>query len=45
MGVLTHGNVRISLPRGTSAETVEAFLADLPGAVERVRARLGVANL
>ena len=45
MGVLTHGNVRVSLPRGTTVDTVESFLDDLPDAVARVRARLGVAGL
>jgi cysteine desulfurase len=41
MGVLTHGNVRVSLPRGTSAESVEQFLQALPGIVARVRNALG----
>jgi cysteine desulfurase len=45
MGVLTHGNVRVSLPRGTSSGTVEALLEDLPRAVAGVRTRLGVAGL
>lgn len=38
MGVLTHGNVRVSLPRGTTGETVERFLAALPPIVARLRA-------
>jgi cysteine desulfurase len=38
MGVLTHGNVRVSLPRGTDDETVERFLAALPPIVARLRA-------
>lgn len=37
MGVLTHGNVRVSLPHGTSQETVDSFLAALPGIVARLR--------
>nr|WP_231121761.1 aminotransferase class V-fold PLP-dependent enzyme [Motilibacter peucedani] len=45
MGVLTHGNVRVSLPRGTTAATVDAFLDALPGAVSRVRERAGVQGL
>ncbi|HWB38457.1 MAG TPA: aminotransferase class V-fold PLP-dependent enzyme, partial [Rugosimonospora sp.] len=45
MGVLSHGNVRVSLPRGTRAEDVERFLDTLPGLVERVRAEAGVVGL
>ncbi|KKD03675.1 cysteine desulfurase [Streptomyces sp. WM6386] len=41
MGVLSEGNVRISLPRGATAEDVERFLAVLPGAVSGVRENLG----
>ena len=41
MGVLTHGNVRVSLPRGTQPETVERFLDALPGVVADVRSRAG----
>jgi cysteine desulfurase len=41
MGVLTHGNVRVSLPRGTSAESVEQFLNVLPGIVAHVRDAIG----
>jgi cysteine desulfurase len=37
MGVLTHGNVRVSLPRGASSASVAAFLAVLPDLVARVR--------
>lgn len=37
MGAITHGNVRVSLPRGTTAEPVRAFLAALPGIVSRLR--------
>ncbi|HEU5428156.1 MAG TPA: aminotransferase class V-fold PLP-dependent enzyme [Actinocrinis sp.] len=38
MGVLSHGNVRISLPWRIADEEVDRFLADLPGVVARVRA-------
>ncbi|MFF5492880.1 cysteine desulfurase/sulfurtransferase TusA family protein [Streptomyces aquilus] len=41
MGVLSEGNVRVSLPAGTSAEDVERFLAVLPGVVNGVREKLG----
>ncbi len=41
MGVLSEGNVRVSLPPGTASEDVEAFLAALPGAVRSVRETLG----
>ncbi|MEU8581811.1 cysteine desulfurase/sulfurtransferase TusA family protein [Streptomyces abikoensis] len=41
MGVLSEGNVRVSLPRGASSEDVEGFLRVLPGAVREVRERLG----
>ncbi|MEE1928678.1 aminotransferase class V-fold PLP-dependent enzyme [Streptomyces sp. TRM 70351] len=37
MGVLSEGNVRVSLPRGTTAQEVDGFLAALPGAVRAVR--------
>ncbi|GAA3751529.1 cysteine desulfurase/sulfurtransferase TusA family protein [Streptomyces tremellae] len=40
MGVLSEGNVRVSLPCGTGRADVERFLAVLPGAVAAVRARL-----
>ncbi|MDB1089926.1 aminotransferase class V-fold PLP-dependent enzyme [Streptomyces sp. ACA25] len=40
MGVLSEGNVRVSLPPGTREEDVERFLAVLPGAVESVREQL-----
>ncbi len=42
MGVLTHGNVRVSLPRGASAAEVDRFLSVLPGIVRRVRESVGV---
>ncbi|MEU6401727.1 aminotransferase class V-fold PLP-dependent enzyme [Streptomyces sp. NPDC046985] len=41
MGVLSEGNVRVSLPPGTPREDVERFLAVLPGAVAGVREALG----
>jgi cysteine desulfurase len=42
MGVLTHGNVRLSLQRDTTGEQVEAFCAALPEAVLELRARVGL---
>jgi len=44
MGVITHGNVRVSLPRGTSAKDVDRFLAVLPDAVARLRRTSGAAS-
>ncbi|MGW0826461.1 aminotransferase class V-fold PLP-dependent enzyme [Streptomyces sp. NPDC002845] len=41
MGVLSEGNVRVSLPPGTAEEDVERFLDVLPGAVAAVREKLG----
>ncbi|WP_197366933.1 cysteine desulfurase/sulfurtransferase TusA family protein, partial [Streptomyces clavuligerus] len=41
MGVLSEGNVRISLGAGASGDEVERFLAVLPGVVASVRERLG----
>ncbi|MFC4030283.1 cysteine desulfurase/sulfurtransferase TusA family protein [Streptomyces polygonati] len=41
MGVLSEGNVRVSLPAGTSEEEVTRFLAALPEVVAEVRGRLG----
>ena len=37
MGVLTHGNVRVSLPRTATPQSVEEFLMVLPPIVARVR--------
>ena len=45
MGALTHGNIRVSLPRTVTEAEVERFLAVLPGAVQRVRDSLGAADL
>jgi cysteine desulfurase len=42
MGVLTHGNVRVSLHREVSAADVDRFLAVLPDVVARLRAEAGV---
>lgn len=41
MGVLSEGNVRVSLPPGTKTEDVERFLDVLPGVVAGVREKLG----
>ncbi|MEU3466190.1 aminotransferase class V-fold PLP-dependent enzyme [Streptomyces sp. NPDC006733] len=41
MGVLSEGNVRVSLPPGTPAADVERFLDVLPGVVRSVRDELG----
>ena len=40
MGVLTHGNVRVSLHRETTEEQVERFLAALPEVVATLRAEV-----
>ena len=45
MGVLTHGNIRVSLARTTTAADVDRFLEVLPGVVERVRSIAGVDRL
>jgi cysteine desulfurase len=42
MGVLSHGNVRVSLHRGTTEDDVSRFLAVLPGLVARIRAEVGM---
>ncbi|MER5769657.1 aminotransferase class V-fold PLP-dependent enzyme [Streptomyces sp. NPDC001985] len=41
MGVLSEGNVRVSLPLGTPEAEVERFLSVLPGVVGAVRERIG----
>lgn len=41
MGVLSEGNVRVSLPSGTVEADVDRFLDVLPGAVRSVREALG----
>ncbi|WP_370503436.1 cysteine desulfurase family protein [Cellulomonas sp. ICMP 17802] len=45
MGALTHGNIRLALPRGTSAADVGRFLDELPGIVAGVRQAWGVGGL
>ncbi|WP_213450735.1 cysteine desulfurase family protein [Rhizomonospora bruguierae] len=45
MGVLSHGNVRVSLHRETTGAQVDRFLADLPGIVADLRAEAGVTGL
>jgi cysteine desulfurase len=49
MGVLTHGNVRLTLPLSPVAprlvEDVSRFIAELPDAVAAVRAHLGASGL
>ena len=45
MGVLTHGNARVSLPRGIDAAEVDRFLEVLPRVVADLRAEAGVADL
>ena len=42
MGVLTHGNVRLSLQRDTTRADVEAFCDALPGVVAELRERVGL---
>ncbi|MGN0064535.1 MAG: cysteine desulfurase family protein [Nocardioides sp.] len=42
MGVLTHGNVRLSLHRDTTREQVEAFCDALGPVVTELRARVGL---
>ncbi|MFI7386821.1 cysteine desulfurase/sulfurtransferase TusA family protein [Streptomyces sp. NPDC049813] len=41
MGVVSEGNVRVSLPLGVAEAEVERFLEVLPGVVRGVRERLG----
>lgn len=45
MGVLTHGNVRVSLHRGTTADDVDRFLVVLPRVVAALRREAGVERL
>nr|WP_202885594.1 aminotransferase class V-fold PLP-dependent enzyme [Kribbella sandramycini] len=42
MGVITHGNVRISLARTTTYAEVDRFCSVLPGIVQRIRAEVGM---
>lgn len=41
MGVLTEGNIRVSLPAGTTDAEVDRFLEVVPGLVAGVREKLG----
>jgi cysteine desulfurase len=41
VGALTHGNVRLSLPPTVTAADIDAFLMELPPALQRIRSRLG----
>jgi cysteine desulfurase len=45
MGVLSHGNVRVSLHRDTNPAEVDRFLAELPSVVADLRAEAGVVDL
>nr|WP_230416122.1 aminotransferase class V-fold PLP-dependent enzyme [Micromonospora tarapacensis] len=45
MGVLSHGNVRVSLHAGNTEADVERFLAELPEIVADLREQAGVAGL
>ncbi len=45
MGALTHGNVRIALPREVTGEDVDRFAAAVGPAVEAVRSMLGAGGL
>ena len=45
MGVLTHGNVRVSLHAGVDDSDVDRFLAVLPGIVEELRRTAGAQGL
>lgn len=42
MGVLTHGNLRVSLTRDTTEAEVDGFLAVLPDVVRDLRAQVGL---
>jgi cysteine desulfurase len=42
MGVITHGNVRVSLPRGARSTDVDRFLGVLPDTITRLRRAAGV---
>jgi cysteine desulfurase len=42
MGVLTHGNVRLSLQRDATRADVDAFCDALPGVVADIRSRVGM---
>jgi len=42
MGVLSHGNIRVSLHRGTTEAEVERLLSLLPGIVQEIRKEAGM---
>jgi cysteine desulfurase len=42
MGVLTHGNVRVSLTRETTEAEVDQLIAALPEVVGQIRAEVGL---
>jgi cysteine desulfurase len=42
MGVLTHGNIRVSLGRTSTHDEVDRFATVLPGLVRRIRAEVGM---
>ncbi|HZE66270.1 MAG TPA: aminotransferase class V-fold PLP-dependent enzyme [Sporichthyaceae bacterium] len=45
MGVLSHGNVRVSLPRGVTESDVDEFILTVPGVLAKLRAIAGVEGL
>lgn len=45
MGVLTHGNLRLSLGRTSTEAEVDHLLATLPGVIDTIRASLGAQGL
>jgi cysteine desulfurase len=45
MGVLSHGNVRVSLPRGAAEADVDRFIATVPGVLTELRKLAGVEGL
>lgn len=45
MGVLSHGNVRVSLPHDVTDDDINKFLSVLPQVVEKVRKQLGAHTL
>jgi cysteine desulfurase len=45
MGVLSHGNIRVSLHRDTTEQDVDRFLAALPGVVDGLRRTAGAQGL
>jgi cysteine desulfurase len=45
VGALTHGNVRVALHTGVSAQDIDRFLAELPDALDAVRKRIGAPHI